>query len=219
MITQEQFLKALNNNKAVRPQDMELLVSWYKCTNHTISAEKVIEVTGAKRASLIINNLGKRVAGFLEVEAAGAAVIADEAGADNWTIKNELAQAMVAHGVVSASAEVAAQPIENAQPVEKAVKAAVAAVEEAVEETFEPEAGSLDAVLAEFDRTTIRAAYPTTPAQSRLLQPEVIQILTARRPTNNRDYQRVIPAALRKSISTQETKRFLTSVFNILKKA
>lgn len=220
MITQESFLKALNNNKAVRPQDMELLTAWHQEEGRSMTANRVMEVTGAKRASLIVNNLGKRIAGFLEVDAGiGASVIAEEA--DNaWVMKSELAGALSElNGAGSSNADTA----KVAPKAEKKAAAPEASpktekVEEPVEELVVEE-GSLEAILVAFDQETIRKAYPNTPASQRLLKPAMIRALAEKRPANARTYQRVIPAELRKDISTQETKMFLAQVLKLLKKA
>ncbi len=212
LITQESFLKALNN-KAVRPQDMELLTVWHQEEGCSMTAERVMEVTGAKRASLIVNNLGKRIASFLEVDAGtGASVVAIE-GDNKWVMKEELASALTANGTAeesnSAETTVKAAPVvkpssEKAEPVEKQVA---------------EEEGSLEAVLMSFDKDTIRLAYPNTPADQRLLNPAMIKALLEKRPANTRVYQRVISAELRKSVSVQESKMFLAKVLVLLKKA
>ena len=218
MVTQESFLKALNNNKAVRPQDMELLTAWHQEEGRSMTAERVMEVTGAKRASLIVNNLGKRIATFLEVDAGtGASVVAEEA-INAWIMRNELAAALEANGSVAApeaaAKEATPAPVEVEKQAAPVVKEAIEKVEELVAEE-----GSLEATLLAFDQNTIRAIYPNTPAAQRLLKPAMIKALVEKRPYNVRAYQRVIAAELRKSVSTQEAKMFLSQVLNLLKKA
>ncbi|KEQ18564.1 hypothetical protein [Endozoicomonas numazuensis] len=221
MITQDLFLKALNNNKAVRPQDMELLTTWFALPGRAVSAEQVVAVTGAKRASLIVNNLGKRVAAFLEVDAGtGASVVAldekNEAGEAVWVMREELSQALLTHGSVAAEAvqeEVA--PVVKAEPVKAEVKAApVVSESEVVVEVVD---SPLAKALVEFDVQFIRKAYPNTPAGQRLLKPAMVNALVTTRPVNARAYQRKIPAELRKSVNTQEVKMFLNKVLGILK--
>ncbi|WP_062259977.1 hypothetical protein [Endozoicomonas arenosclerae] len=228
MITQDLFLKALNNNKAVRPQDMELLTAWFALPGRAASAEQVVAVTGAKRASLIVNNLGKRIAAFLEVDAGtGASVVAldekNEAGEAVWVMREELSQAMVAHGSVAgetaqeAAAPAEAAPEKVAEPVKTEEKAAPAPVVSEPEVSVEVVESSLAEALVEFDVQSIRKAYPNTPAAQRLLKPAMVNALVAARPMNARAYQRLIPAELRKSVSAQEAKMFLNKVLGILK--
>ena len=205
MITKDLFVKALTNSKAVRSQDMELLNVWANLPERALTAEKVIEVTGAKRASLIVNNMGKRIAAFLEVEVEGAAFsaialkgsVADEAA---WIMRNELAAAM---GSKSSEETVEA---ENA-----AVEAEDAVEYEAAEE------GSLKARLIEFDQKVVRAAYPNTRIENRLLNPGMINALVSCQPVNKSLYLREIPSELRTKVNPQESKRFLNKVLNILK--
>lgn len=225
MITKDSFLKALSNNKAVRPQDMELLVTWYALPGRAATAEQIVEATGAKRASLIVNNLGKRIAAFLEAEAeAGFSVVALEGTTEGneaaWIMHEELAQALVEHGAVAGEIKAEA-PVEAvaAEVVveEKAVEAAVVAEEPAEEVVEAVEEGSLKAKLIEFDQQVIRAAYPGTASEKRLLNPAMINVLVELRPANKRVFQRVVPASLRKEISSQESKMFLNQVLTILR--
>ncbi|MGI9283087.1 MAG: hypothetical protein ACR2PX_26115 [Endozoicomonas sp.] len=229
MITQDLFLKALNNNKAVRPQDMELLTVWFTLSGRAASAEQVVAVTGAKRASLIINNLGKRIAAFLEVDAGtGASVVAlddkNEAGEAVWVMREELSQALVAHGSVTAeTAQKVSAPVAEVEPVKAEVPVKTEAKEAAVVSKpkvavdVEVVNSPLAEALVEFDAQSIRKAYPNTPADQRLLKPAMVNALVAKRPSNARAYQRQIPAELRKSVSTQEVKIFLNKVLGILK--
>ncbi|WOG28182.1 hypothetical protein [Endozoicomonas sp. 8E] len=223
MITQNLFLKALNNNKAVRPQDMELLTAWFSLPGRAASAEQVIALTGAKRASMIVNNLGKRIAGFLEVDAgSGASVVAVDgkngAGEAVWVMREELSQALVAQGSVTSEdvqAEVAVEPVKTEEPVKVEVK--VAPVVSEPEVVVEVADSPLAEALVEFDVQSIRKAYPSTPASQRLLKSAMVNALVANRPVNTRAYQRMIPAELRKSVSSQEAKMFLNKVLAILK--
>ncbi|MRI31372.1 hypothetical protein EOPP23_00015 [Endozoicomonas sp. OPT23] len=193
---------------------MELLTAWHQETGHSMTADRVMEVTGAKRASLIVNNLGKRIAGFLEVDAGtGASVIAEETDSA-WMMKPELAEAMsVFNGVESSTAKVATKAEAKFEKKVSAPKAA----EEVIEELVVAE-GSLESALVAFDKETIQKAYPNTPAGQRLLKPAMIKALVETRPANVRTYQRVIAADLRKSVSVQESKMFLNKVLGLLKK-
>ncbi|AMO55488.1 hypothetical protein [Endozoicomonas montiporae] len=233
MISKELFLKALGNNKAVRAQDMELLTAWFALPERAATAEQVVEVTGAKRASLIINNLGKRIAGFLEVEPEGSAasVIALEGSVGEepaWVLREEMAAALIESGSVATTEETPVQetPVQETTVHEASVQKNTVEVEVVVEkaatpETAEPnhedaEPGSLKAVLIEYDQTVVRAAYPQTPAANRLLSPEMIDALISNLPASKRVYQRVISAELRKKVSTQESNRFLQPVLKLL---
>lgn len=226
MISKELFLKALGNNKAVRPQDLELLTAWFTFPERAVTAEQVMEVTGGKRASLIVNNLGKRIAGFLEIEPEGTAgsVVALEGcvgEAAAWIMRAELAAALVESGAVAgetaAPAEDKVQEEVTEIEVAEVIVEKAAAAAEPEQEYEEAEAGSLKAVLIEFDQKIVRAAYPGTPATNRLLNPEMISALISALPANKRAYQRVISASLRKKINTQESNRFLQPVLNLLK--
>ncbi|MCW7551441.1 hypothetical protein NX722_02040 [Endozoicomonas gorgoniicola] len=197
MISKEFFLKALSNNKAVRTQDMDLLTAWFDFPERAVTAEQVAEVTGAKRASLIVNNLGKRIASFLEIEPEGtaASILALEGTvgeAPVWIMRDELAAALVESGAVAAAPAEAKPGYEEAEP------------------------GSLKAVLIEYDQKVVRAAYPQTPVANRLLNPEMINALISELPANKRVYQRAIPAGLRKKVSTQEANRFLQPILKLL---
>ncbi|WP_257254449.1 MULTISPECIES: hypothetical protein [unclassified Endozoicomonas] len=218
MITQDSFQKALNNNKAVRPQDIELLTAWFSLPGRAASAEHVIALTGAKRASLIINNLGKRIAGFLEIDAGtGASVVAldekNEAGEAVWVMCEELSRALTANGLIAS--EDARLEAGDAEPV--IAEAKVANVVAEPEVVIEVVSSPLAEALIEFDVQSIRKTYPSTPAGQRLLKPAMVNALVASRPANARAYQRMIPAELRKSVSPQEAKMFLNKVLGILK--
>ena len=212
LISKKLFLTALENNKAVRAQDKELLATWLALPERTISAEQVIEVTGAKRASLLINNLGKRIATFLNIEPEagnGAALIADEqsSGDDSvWVMNQELAAALSNTDEAEAPKAPASAP-KTATPVAKP-------------ETVSAQAdvnGPAQARLVEFEEQTIRPVYPDTPVQNRLLSPEMINALASRLPASKRAYQRLIPAELRKKVNSQESNRFLQQVLGLLK--
>ncbi|UYM17159.1 hypothetical protein [Endozoicomonas euniceicola] len=223
MTSKELFLKALGNNKAVRTQDMDLLTAWFAFPEHAVTAEQVAEITGAKRASLIVNNLGKRIASFLEIEPEGtaASILALEGAvgeASAWVMRDELVAALVESGAVAA-ATVSPEDTKNEEGVAKidivVEKAATPAKPEVDHEAAEP--GSLKAVLIEYDQKVVRAAYPQTPVANRLLNPEMINALINELPANKRVYQRAISAELRKKVSTQEANRFLQPVLKLLK--
>ena len=219
MITKDLFAKALTNSKAVRPQDMELLNVWATLPERALTAEKVIEVTGAKRASLIVNNMGKRIAAFLEVEVevevegTASSVIAQESSAA-WIMHDELAAALGNESseevieVETATAETA----ETAEAIEK-----VAAETAETVEYEEAEEGSLKARLIEFDKNVVRAAYPNTRIENRLLNPGMVNALVAAQPVNKSLYHREVPSELRTRVNPQEAKMFLNKVLNILK--
>ncbi|MET4693436.1 hypothetical protein [Endozoicomonas lisbonensis] len=223
MISKEFFLKALGNNKAVRTQDMELLTAWFAFPERAVTAEQVAEVTGAKRASLIVNNLGKRIASFLDIEPEGtaASILALEGTvgeASAWIMRDELAAALVESGAVAtvtANLEETRNEEEVAEIDIVVEKAATPAETELEYEEAEP--GSLKAVLIEYDQKVVRAAYPQTPLANRLLNPEMINALVSELPANKRVYQRAISAELRKKVSSQEANRFLQPVLKLLK--
>ena len=201
MITKDLFVKALANSKAVRPQDMELLNVWVSLPERALIAEKVIEVTGAKRASLIVNNMGKRIATFLNVEVEGAAssIIAQEgtvADKAAWFMHDEL---------------VAALNNENSEEVVEVETAAETVEYEEAEE------GSLKARLIEFDKNVVRAAYPKTRIENRLLNPDMINALVTIQPVNKSLYLREVPSELRTRVNPQEAKMFLNRILNLLK--
>ena len=227
MISKEFFLKALGNNKAVRTQDMDLLTAWFAFPERAVTAEQVAEVTGAKRASLIVNNLGKRIASFLEIEPEGtaASILALEGTvgeASAWIMRDELAAALAESGAVVAATtnpeETGPEATSNEEEVAEIeiVVEKAAAPAEAELEYEEAEPDSLKAVLIEYDQKVVRAAYPQTPLANRLLNPEMINALVSELPANKRVYQRAIPAGLRKKVSTQEANRFLQPVLKLL---
>ena len=215
LINKDSFLKALSNSKAVRAQDMKLLVAWSALPNRTVTAEQVMEITGAKRAAMIVNNLSKRIAGLLEIELeAGNAssVIALEGSVGEsaaWIMHDELAAAL--------SNEISSEPAEA--PVE--VEIVVTQTDVAARTTAEYEEakdGSLKAALIEFDQRVVRVAFPKTPVENRLLNPEMINTLITKLPANRRIYQRVIDSSLRTKVNSQESRMFLNQVLDILKR-
>ncbi|RLJ18907.1 AAA family ATPase [bacterium endosymbiont of Escarpia laminata] len=110
-------------------------------------------------------------------------------------------------------------------PVEAEMESEVDEIEEIIEKADAKEAqvdlfafdeSSLKDKLIRFDQEVIRREFPETPENKQLLRPAMLEALLEFMPTSKVEFLESIPPYIRKATETEEARKYLEQVFNII---